>query len=240
MKKKATIIFFAACFSLSPVFSQNEGKNSEPILFRGVVFDASTRNTLVNSQIYLNRSFSAITGEDGTFSIYAHRNDTIVFSILGYKPYPLIVSDTLKGKEFLTGVYLQSDTLEIGEVIIVPRLTSLKADIMNPMIESNTQLDNARTNLSIASFQGKTAQGRMGDPNINYEYIRQKQKINAYERGGIPSDKILGISPLLIIPVAYRLLHGLPDKPVPPKPQISSKELKELNKKYLESIRNRK
>jgi hypothetical protein len=80
----------------------------------------------------------------------------------------------------------------------------------------------------------------MGDPGVNYEFLRQKQKIDAYEKGGIPSDKMLGLSPLMLIPAAYLLLHGLPEKPAPPKPQISSKDLDELQKKYLESLRNRK
>jgi len=241
MGNRLLLLVFATSFFLSASFSQQVRRSDDPVLFRGVVIGGSNQNRLANSQIYINRSFSAITGEDGTFSFYAHRNDTIVFSILGYKPSSLIVPDTLKGKEFLTGVYLQSDTLEIGEVIILPRLTNLKAEMMNPRIESNTQLDNARANISIASYQGRTSQGKLGDPTINYELLRRKQKIDAFEKGGIPSDKIAGISPLLLIPAAYLLIHGLPPEvQPPPEPRITSKDLEELNKKYLESLRNRK
>jgi hypothetical protein len=201
---------------------------------------ASSQNRLSYSQISINRSFKAISGEDGSFAIYAHRNDTIVFSLLGYKPSTLIVCDTLTGKEFLTGVYLQSDTLEIGEVIIVPRMTNLKAVMLNPTIESNTQLNNAKTNISIASYQGKTGQNKLGDPNINYEILRQKQKIDAYEKGGIPSDKILAVSPLLLIPAAYLLIHGLPEVPPPPQPGITARDLEELNNRYMELLKKRK
>jgi hypothetical protein len=240
MKIKSAILVLTSWFFLSPGFSQEVVKYGDPILFRGVVIDASNRSRLANSRIYINRSFSALTNDDGTFSIYAYRNDTILFRILGYKPFPLIVSDTLRGKEFLTGVYLQSDTLEIGEVIIVPRLTNLRAEMMNPRIEPNTQLDNARANLSIASYQGRTVQGKLGDPYMNYELIKRKQRIDAYEKGGIPSDRILGISPLLLIPATYMVLRGLPEKPTPPKPQISSKDIEELNRRYFESPGKRK
>lgn len=240
MRKGSSLILLATCFFFSVGFSQQVRRADDRVLFRGVVIGASNQNRLAYSQIYINRSFSAISGEDGTFSFFAHRNDTIVFSLLGYKPSTFIVCDTLPGKEFLTGVYLQSDTLEIGEVIIVPRLTNLKAEMMNARIESNTQLDNAKTNISIASYQSRTGQNKLGDPNINYELLRQKQKIDAYERGGIPSDKIAGISPLLLIPAVYLLVHGLPEAPRPPEPGITAKDLEELNNRYIELLKKRK
>jgi hypothetical protein len=212
----------------------------EPILFRGVVLDASTRVGLGNSQILISKSKAVISSEDGTFSFYAYKNDTIIFRMLGYKPARLILSDTLSGKEFLTGVYLETDTLLIGEVIIVPRLHNLKAEMMNPSMNADSRLDNARSNISIASYQGRTSQPKMGDPSVNYEILRQKQKTEAFERGGIPSDHIAGLSPFLLIPAAYLLIRGVPEPPTPPKPQLSSKDLLELHNRYLEVLKNRK
>ena len=240
MRKGSLLILFTACFFLSAGFGQQVGRSVDAVLFRGVVIGATNQNRLSHSQILINGTFSAISGEDGTFSFFAHRNDTIVFSLLGYKPSTLIVSDSLPGREFLTGIYLQSDTLEIGEVVILPRLTSLKAELMNAKIESNVQLDNAKTNISIAGYQGRTGQNKLGDPNLNYEVIKEKQKINAIERGGIPSDRILGISPLLLIPAAYLLLHGIPEAPRPPEPAITSKDLEEINNQYLELLKKRR
>ena len=240
MADRSAIILFAAFFCFSAGFSQQVKRSQDPVLFRGVVIDASNRNRLGNSEISINGSLSAVTVGDGTFSIYAYRRDTILFSHMGYKQSVFIVSDTLTDKEFLTGVYLQSDTLEIGEVIIVPRLINLKAEMITTRIKSNTQLDNAKANISVASYQGRTGQDKLGDPNINYEVLRQRQKINAIEKGGIPSDKILGLSPLLLIPAAYLLIHGLPEAPVPPEPGITSKDIEELNQKYLEFLGKRK
>jgi hypothetical protein len=240
MVNRLAIILFATFFCLYAGFSQQVKRSDDPILFRGVVIDASNQNRLGYSQIFINRSFSSVTVEDGTFSIFAYRRDTLLFRHLGYKPSTLIVSDTLTEKEFLTGVYLQSDTLEIGEVIIVPRQINLKAEMMNTRIKSNTQFDNAKANISIASYQGRAGQDKLGDPNINYEVLRQRQKINAIEKGGIPSDKILGLSPLLLIPAAYLLIHGLPEAPLPPEPGITSKDIEELNRRYLESLGKRK
>jgi hypothetical protein len=234
------LILITVCFAVSPGFGQAGVKIGDPILFRGVVIDASSQSRLSNSQITINKAVVAVTNVDGAFSFYVYRRDTVIFSMLGYKPTTLFVSDTLTGKEFLAGVYLETDTLSIGEVVILPRLTSLKAEMMNGRIEPDTRLDNARNNISIASYQGRTGQGKLGDPGTNYELLRHKQKINAYEKGGIPSDRIVGLSPLLLIPAAYLLVHGLPEKPAPPKPNISSRDLDELQKKYLETLKNRK
>ena len=240
MVKKIWLIILIVFSYLNICFSQNGITKTGPILFRGVVLDASSHVRLGYSQILINKSRSAISDDDGTFSFYANKHDTVIFSMLGYKPASLIVSDTLSENEFLTGVYLETDTLLIGEVIIVPKLTNLKAEMMNPKIKYDPRFENARYNLSIASYQGRISQGKLGDPNTNYNLLRQQQKRNAFEKGGIPSDKILGLSPLMLLPAAYLLLHGLPEAPPPPKAQISSKDLEDLQKRYMESLKNRK
>ena len=84
-----------------------------------------------NSQIIINRSFSSVSGDKGTFSFYVNRNDTVLFKSLGYKSTILYVSDTLTGNEFLAGIYMHTDTLLIGEVVIIPRLKNLKSEILN-------------------------------------------------------------------------------------------------------------
>ena len=239
MINRIVLIILIAFSSINICLSQKGLAGAGPILFRGVVIDASSLVRLPGSQILINRSRSARSEDDGTFSFYAYKKDTIIFRMLGYKHTSIVVSDTLSGKEFLTGVFLETDTLLIGEVIILPRITNLKAEMMNPSITTDTKIENARSNISIASYQGRTSQGKLGDPGTNYELLRQKQKVDAYEKGGIPSDKILGFSPLMLIPAAYLLIHGLPEKPVPPKPQISSKDLEDLQKRYLESLKNR-
>lgn len=209
------------------------------VLFRGVVADGETRNRLAGSQIYVNGIMKAVSRDDGTFSFFAFRHDTITFSMMGYKPFLLILGDTIRVPELLTGVYLNPDTLNIGEVIILPRLPSLKAGINVSLTQNNIYTENARNNVNIASYQGRTGQDKLGDPSMNYELLRRKQKTEAYEKGGIPSDRMLGLSPLLLVPASYLLIHGMPETPSPPEPKISQREIDELNKKYLEKIRGK-
>lgn len=240
MSKKAILVLLVSVSFLSALYPQQKGRTDNPILFRGVVIALPNQERLGGSQIFVNRSFTSVSKPDGTFSIYAFKKDTVVFTSLGYKPASLMISDTLRATEFLTGVYLQSDTIEIGEIIILPRLSNLKAEMMNPRVEPDAKMNNAKSNITIASYQGRTTQGKLGDPSINYQIVREKQKIAAFERGGIPTDKMVGLNPFILIPAVYLLVKGMPEVPKPPEPRISDKELDELNMLYKEYLRTKK
>lgn len=237
--KRIFILIFLICIIKQSGFSQKNENAGMRILFQGLVMDASTFTPLPNSQIVINRDFSSVSAENGTFSFYVNRHDTVVFSSLGYKPAVLYVSDTLSGSEFNAGIYMHNDTLSIGEVVIVPRFKNLKSEILNARSKTPSNMDNARYNVAVSAYQGRTSQNKLGDPADNYAHLAQKQKINAYEKGGIPSDQIAGISPLLLIPAAYLLIHGLPEKPAPLAPQLTGSEIDQIQKKYLETLKQK-
>lgn len=205
------------------------------ILFNGIVRDASTLEPLPNSQIKINRSFASVSDADGTFAIRVSRSDTVVFSLLGYHSAFFHISDTLKGNEFMAGVYMKTDTLSIGEVIIIPRYPYLRSDILKAPAESNPEMENAKYNMAISAYQGKIAISTLGDPASNYAVLHQKQSTDAYEKGGIPSDKMVGLSPFSLIGVVYLLVKGFPEKPVPMKSTLTRQELDQIHKKYLET-----
>lgn len=238
--KSIFFIILSVCILNQAGFSQGKENAGIRILFHGLVMDANTLSPLANSQIMINRAFSSVSSDDGTFAFYVNRNDTVVFKILGYKATILYVSDTLIDREFIAGVYMHTDTLSIGEVVIVPRLINLKSEILNARSKTPTTFDNARYNVAVSAYQGRNSQSKLGDPATNYTHLSQKQKVDAYERGGIPSDKMVGLSPLLLIPAAYLLIHGLPEKPAPLKPQLSDQEVDQIQKKYLETMKQRK
>jgi hypothetical protein len=239
MNFRTFILICIILLNVPGVFAQRED-NSDRILFRGVVLSASSGERLAGSKFYINKSLSGASREDGTFSFFASKHDTIIFDMLGYKASKLIVIDTLKSKEFIAGVYLQSDTIEIGEVVILPSLAGLRSEMMNPKKLADQKLDNAVTNLNISAYQGRVSQGKMSDPLSNYDVLRDQQKQSAYEKGGIPSSRIAGINPFMILPAAYLLLHGVPEKPAPPVQRLSTKELQDLNKRYFEQKKIKK
>ncbi|TAL72062.1 MAG: hypothetical protein EPN88_05185 [Bacteroidetes bacterium] len=238
--KRIFLLILSVSWIVSPCFCQEKVNTEVRILFQGLVIDASTLSPIPNSQIMINRIFSSVSGDDGTFEFYVHSNDTVLFKRLGYKSTVMYVSDTLTGREFVAGIYMNTDTLSIDEVVIVPRFTNLKSEILNARSKTSPTFGNARYNVALSAYQARNSQGTLGNPADNYALISQKQKVDAYERGGIPSDKIMGISPLLLIPAAYLLIKGIPEKPGPYKSRLTDQELDQLNKKYLEIIKQKK
>jgi len=210
------------------------------MFFHGIIRDAGTLSPLVNSRIIINRSFTSVSDEDGTFSFWGNRHDTVIFSQLGYKPAVFQISDTLSGNDFLAGVYLTSDTIDIGEVIIVPKLSGLKYNILNTPVSTPTEIENARYNVAVSAYQGRVSTGTLGDPSSNYNIIHQKQRQDASEKGGIPSDRIVGLSPFMILSGAYLILNGLPEKPAPMKTPLTRRELEQIHEKYLRTLEEKR
>ena len=240
MKRFVLIVysFFLFFFTGSGQVKENtEGK----IMFRGSVFDASTFSPVSNSQIMINNAFSSVSGIDGSFSFYVNRNDTVIFRSLGYKESVFHISDTLFGREYITGIYLNTDTLTIPEVVILPGYKNLRSEIMNAKSKEPTAMDNARYNVAVSAYQGKNSTGILGNPDDNYAAINQKQKVDAFEKGGIPSNNMVGLNALLLIPAAtYLLLHGLPVNAPSYKPQLTDQEVAQVHKKYLEKHKQQK
>lgn len=238
--KRYSLILLITFLVINSLSGQVVRETDSRILFNGMVMDAGTLEPVEGSQITINRIFISVSDNDGKFAFYVNKGDTVVFSLLGYEPVELHISDTLSGREFIAGVYLNSDTIAIGEVVIVPRLANLRSEMLTSHPETNQVIENAKYNLEVSSYQGRVSQGKLGDPSLNYEVLRQQQRADAYSKGQIPPDRIAGLSPFMIIPAAYLLMNGLPGKPVPMRPQLTEQEVDQLHRKYLETIRTRK
>jgi hypothetical protein len=235
MSRQFILILLNALLWTSVSGQETDNKGSK-LLFQGIVMEKQNENPLPNAQIFINRIFSSVSNDLGRFAFYASKNDTVSFSLLGYKPLIFFVSDTLSGKEFVAGIYMRADTLSIDEVVILPRLANLKSDIFSPRSETSRQNQNASNNLALSAYQAKMNQSKLGDPSLNYEVLRQRQKEEAFTKGQIPSDRIVGFSPLILIPAAYMLLRGFPEKPAPIQPSLTEQEVNQIHKRYMESI----
>lgn len=238
--KRIFLYIILSFFIAHSSFCQLKEVSDTRILFHGIVMDASSLSPVPNSQILINRTFSSLSGIDGTFAFYVNRRDTVLFRHLGYKSTSMFVGDTLSGMDFVAGIYMQSDTLLIGEVVIVPRFVNLKSEIMRAPKRVPSTFENAKYNVAISAYQGRTTTGKLGDPEANYGYLHQKQKVDAQEKGGIPADQIAGIYPLMLLPAAYLLLHGSPEKPAPFKQSLTDQEIDQIQKKYMESLKQQK
>ena len=239
MKRAGFILLMILIFSSSG-FCQVGIPQGGKIIFSGVVRDASTLAPLPNSQIIVNRIFSSVSDEEGTFALRVNKKDTLVFSLLGYQTAYIIVSDTLTGNEFMAGVYLRTDTLSIGEVIIMPRFMNLRSDILNSPPSTSTEMENAKYNMAVSAYQGRIAMSKLDDPQTHYSVLQHRQFIRAIDKGGIPSDQMVSLNPLLLIPAAYLLIHGFPVPEPPMKSNLTRQELDLIHKRYLENEQMKK
>ena len=237
--KKIWLILSMLLINSAYGFSQAGTAQERIILFNGIIRDARTLEPLPNAQIKIGRSFISTTDKEGTFAIRVNRKDTIVFSLLGYQPAYYYVTDTLYGNNFAAGVYMNTDTLSIDEVVIIPRIQSLKYDILKTP-PTSPEMENAKYNMAISAYQGRMAMTKLGDPVSNYSVIQQKRLRDASEKGTIPSDRMVGFSPFMLIGAAYLLINGLPEKPPPMKSALTRQEIDQIHKKYLESLKTNK
>lgn len=223
----------------SALFAQ-ETAGEKLVLIHGVVLEAVSQAPLMNVHYSINSHVEGATDNEGKFSIYLYRGDTIRFSYLGHSDI-IFHTDTLPASSYVAGIFMKADTMQIGEVIVMPRMGDLRSEFMNSSGTVSQKMVNAQNNITISTYQGLTNPPELGDPGTNYELIKQKQAITAYEKGGIPSDRMLGLNLISIIPVSiYLLSNGLPAKPAPPAPRVSLSEIEKMKKAYRESLLQKK
>lgn len=204
------------------------GQQSSLILFHSIILDSGTREPLTGAH-YINMQRSAGAADSrGQVSFYAQPHDTVTFTCIGYKDFRMVISDTLYAREYTAGIFMSSDTLVIEGVVVVPRLGNIRAEIMSDRPPADQAMINASNNLRLSAYQGITSTAELGDPVTNYEMLRQKQRTDAIERGGIPSDKMIGLNPFAIIPLIYILVKGRPEAPKPPAPYLSARERQQI------------
>lgn len=210
------------------------------ILFHVAVIDGKTGEPLYGAHFRSGHGDAGAADEKGLVSFYARPYDTISFSCIGYKGAMMLISDTLHAREYAAGVFLNPDTLQVPEVIVVPRVSNLRTAILYQQTTENPETANAINNLKISAYQGLSGANELGDPSANYNIIRSQQKINAYEKGGISSGSMISVSPFTIIPLVYMLAKGLPKPPDPPEPYISQRELQQIKAMHDSLIYKRK
>jgi hypothetical protein len=193
MRRQLIFILLNALLWTS-VSGQESDDQGSKLLFQGIVMEKQNENPLPNAQIFINRTFSSVSNDHGRFAFYAAKNDTVTFSLLGYKPLTFYISDTLAGKEFVAGIYMRADTVSIDEVVILPRLANLKADIFSPRSETSRQHQNASNNLALSAYQARMTQNKLGDPSLNYEVLRQRQKDSRLKSSDAYSGRLYAAS----------------------------------------------
>ena len=137
--KELSLVLLLIFFCLG-VRGQRTNENN--VFVTGVVCDRDSLQTLPEAIFRLGKEVRGVD-KQGRFSLNVHVGDTLRFSHIGYSPLEVIISDSLKGNDFLLGVFMVRDTVLMSEVLILPRFFTGK-------YQPNAMLLNARNNFNQA------------------------------------------------------------------------------------------
>jgi hypothetical protein len=116
---KAAILFYIL-FNVGEMPLIAQESDNDLIILEGRVLSADSLMPVRNAHIISRQNrWGTISSAEGAFKMYAGRNDSVLFTSVGYSPFILVVDDSViknSGKHFR--VLMKTDTVLINEVII--------------------------------------------------------------------------------------------------------------------------
>ena len=146
----------------------------DSLLFRGVIMEGDSLFSLPYAKYIINNKIGYTANEGGQFSFWAKSGDMVHFSYVGFKDLYVQVHDSLSNNNYLMGVFLSRDTIELSEVVIIPQIVNPNAVARNmPLISTKDDIV-AQNNVAMSTYQAKTQPIKEWDAEMN-----QKNFINA-------------------------------------------------------------
>lgn len=93
----------------------------DSIVFSGIVINQVSSLPLSDVTCRYGSKWGTISDETGRFCIQTVRGDTIRFTHVGFKPYVVVIPDSLLEREYMLGVFMSPDTLHLTEALILKR-----------------------------------------------------------------------------------------------------------------------
>lgn len=189
MKKQILLLFFS--FFIGLCYAQNTPHDSLHI--SGIVIDRDSMENLPYT-IFKTHSKTYTSDKKGQFSFWAQKGEIIKFSHLGFKDTYIQINDTLEHSNYMLGVFLTRDTIQISEIIVVPRYENLAAEARNMPLLITPDEAYARNNVLAATNQALSQPPKAMDREMNQNMVLREQRWGTVYKNQIPPDKTIGIS----------------------------------------------
>ncbi len=187
--------FLLLVFFVPGVYSQvvePQTDNQNLVQFSGMTITADSLNPVPYTKIVDVGSHRGTTSDiNGYFSFVAHRNDTISFTALGFKPASFVIPDTITKQHYSLIQLMSADTLTMAVAYIFPwpTLEDFKRAFVETKIPDD-DLEIARKNLLAADIR-MLAEDYPMDASMNYRnyidnqtsklyYVGQQQPFNIF------------------------------------------------------------
>jgi hypothetical protein len=133
-----------------------------------------------------NKNRGTISDMRGMFSFVVEPKDTVLFTAVGFKRVALVIPDTLTRYHLPVDIYMETDTIWIEEVIILPWKTyeEFREAFLSLELPDN-DLKRAYRNIALIKTQMYMTSD-IPDPEMNYQYMLKEQYNQLYSKGQIP------------------------------------------------------
>ena len=167
---------------------------SAAILLTGVTVTGDSLTPVPFANIWItNKKTGTSTDGGGYFSFRADKNDTIMFSAIGFKNSRFIVPDSLFKNHYSIVQILTNDTVYLQETIIYPWKSYEEfGEELITMQPPPTDDDRAKVNLSNAQLYERYQNVNM-DGDANFKYQNKLRSEKAYFAGQVPPYQIFNV-----------------------------------------------
>jgi hypothetical protein len=183
MKKSGTVITLLLILTISSIAQSQEVRN-DLIQFSGITITGDSLNPVPYTKIMIRNTNKGTTSDIfGYFSFVAHKQDTVLFNAVGFKPASFVIPDTVTKYRYSLIQLMTLDTLTLSEAYIFPWPTyeDFKKAFVNLKIPDD-DLERARKNLEAIDVQLQVDNYPM-DARMNYNNYIENQTSKLYYFG---------------------------------------------------------
>lgn len=184
MKKPAAeILTFILLLVLSNLLNA-QVNNENLVQFSGVTITSDSLTGVPYTKITIKNTNRGTTSDIlGYFSFVAHKQDTILFNAIGFKPASFIIPDTITKSRYSLIQLMTGDTLTLPAAYIFPwpTLEDFKRAFINAKVPDD-DLERARKNLDPDQIM-VSARNYPMDANMNYNNYIENQTSKLYYFG---------------------------------------------------------
>jgi len=167
--------------------------NKKLIQVSGIITD-ETNNPVPHVNIFSHKLRRGTMSElTGIYSIISLPEDTIFLSALGYKRMTFSVPNKIEGRQFNKDIQLQTDTIEIEGVVILPWKTyeEFIRDVIAHQPEMKPEIKNMYDNLALIHNTIANNQNYRIGPEAGYRYAMQQNANAMMTRNQYPVNNLL-------------------------------------------------
>ena len=178
------IVFLLLFFSLFFHQVKAQENTDDLIQFSGITVTADSLNAVPYTKIVIKNKNKGTTSDIyGYFSFVAHKQDTILFNALGFKPASYVIPDSISKNRYSLIQLMTSDTLTLSAAFIFPWPTyeDFKRAFANLVLPED-DYDRARKNLDPEEIRMAVENYPM-DGRMNYNNYIENQTSKLYYFG---------------------------------------------------------